>query len=56
MSESILPVFPYRSFIKSTLTFRSLVNAEFIFYMMNVRECSLFILLHVVVQFPSITY
>ena len=36
----------------SDLTFRSLIHFEFMF-MYVVRECSNFILLHVVVQFPQ---
>ena len=36
----------------SDLTFRSLIHFEFIFVYV-VRECSNFILLHVVVQFPQ---
>ena len=50
MSESVLPMFSSRSFIVSGLTFRSLINFEFIF-VYNVRKCSNFILLHVAVQF-----
>ena len=51
----VLPMFSSRSFIVSGLTFRSLIHSEFIF-VYGVRECSNFILLHVAVQFPSITY
>ena len=50
MSKNILPMFSYRSFIEFGLTFRSLIHFEFIFAY-GVRECSNFILLHVVVQF-----
>ena len=40
------------SFIVSSLTFRSLIHFELIF-VYGVRECSNFILLHVVIQFPQ---
>ena len=49
MSESVLPVFSFRSFIVSGLTFRSLIHFEFIF-VYGVRKCSSFILLQVVDQ------
>ena len=49
MFESVLPVFSYRSFIVSCLTFTSLTNFEFIF-VYGVRKCSSVILLHVVDQ------
>ena len=52
MSESVLPVFSYRSFIVSGLTFRSLIHFEFIF-VYGVRKCSSFILLQVVVRFSQ---
>ena len=55
MSKSVLPMFSSKSFIVSGLTFRPLIHFEFIF-VCGVRECSNFILLHVAVQFPSITY
>ena len=48
MSESVLPLFSCRSFIVSDLTFRSLINFEFIF-VYSVRECCNFILLHAAV-------
>ena len=41
-----------KSFIVSSLTFRSLIHFEFIF-VYGVRECSNFILLHVAVQFSQ---
>ena len=50
MSESVLPMFPSRSFVVSSLTFRSLIHFEFIL-VHGVRKCSSFILLHVVDQF-----
>ena len=50
MSKSVLLMFSSRSFIVSSLTFRSLIHFEFIF-VYGVRECSNFILLHVAVQF-----
>ena len=52
MSESVLPIFSSRSFIVSGLTFRSLLNFEFIF-LHGVRQCSSFILLHMVDQFSQ---
>ena len=52
MSKSVLPVFSSKSFIVSGLTFRSLTHLEFIF-VYGVRECSIFILLHVAVQFSQ---
>ena len=63
MLKSVLPVFSFRGFIVSGLTFRSLsfefffefkfeFNFEFIF-VCGVRECSSFILLHTVVQFSQ---
>ena len=39
MSESVLPMFSFRSFIVSGLTFRSLICFEFIFSY-GVRKCS----------------
>ena len=47
-----LPVFSSRSFIVSSLMFRSLTHFEFIF-VYGVRKCSRFILLQVVDQFPK---
>ena len=44
-----LPMLSSRSFIVSGLTFRSLIDFEFIF-VFSIRECSNFILLHAVVQ------
>ena len=52
MSESVLPMFSSRSFIVSGLTFRSLINFEFIF-VYGVRKCSSFIVLQVVDQFSQ---
>ena len=52
MSESVLPMFSSRSFIVSGLTFRSLIQFEFIF-VYGVRKCSSFTLLQVVDQFPA---
>ena len=50
MSKCVLPTFSSRSFIVSSLTFRSLIHFVFIF-VYGVRECSNFILLHVAVSF-----
>ena len=52
MLESALPMFPSRSFIVSGLTFRSLIQFEFIF-VYNVRKLSSLILLQVVDQFSQ---
>ena len=52
MSKSVLPVFSFRSFILSSLTFKSLLHFEFIFEY-GVRECSNFVILHVAVQFSQ---
>ena len=52
MSESVLPMFSFRSFIVSGFTFRSLIHFEFIF-VYGVRKCSSFILLQVVDQFSQ---
>ena len=52
MSNSVLPMFSSKSFIVSGLPFRSLIHFEFIF-VYGVRECSNFILLHVVFQFSQ---
>ena len=45
-------MFSSKSFIISGLTFKALVHLEFIF-VYCVRQCSDFILLHVVVQFSQ---
>ena len=47
MSESVLPMFSFKSFIVSGLTFRSLIYFEFIF-VYGIRKCCSFILLQVV--------
>ena len=52
MSERGLPMFSSRSFIVSGLTFRFLIQFEFIF-VYGVRKCSSFILLQVVDQFSQ---
>ena len=52
MSETVLPMFPSKSFIVSHLTFRSLIYFDFIF-VYGVRKCSSFILLQVVDQFSQ---
>ena len=52
MSMNVLPMISSRSFIASSLTFRSLIYFEFIF-VYGVRECSNFILLNVTVQFSQ---
>ena len=49
MSESVLTMFSFRSFIVSGFTFRSFIHFEFIF-LYGVRKCSSFILLQVVDQ------
>ena len=50
MSKNVLPMFSFRNFMVSSLTFRSLIHIEFIF-LYGMRKCSDFILLHVAVQF-----
>ena len=52
MSLSVLPMFSFKSFIVSGLTFRSLIHFEFIF-VYGGKKCSNFILLHVAVQFSQ---
>ena len=52
MSESVLPMFSSRSFIFSGLTFKSLIQFEFIF-VFGVRKCSSFSFLQVVDQFSQ---
>ena len=52
VSKSVQSVFSSKSFIVSGLTFRSLIDFEFIF-VYGVRECSNFILLHVTVPFSQ---
>ena len=52
MSESVLPMFSPKSFIVSSLTFRSLIHFEFIF-VYSVREHSNSIFLHAAVQFSQ---
>ena len=49
MSKSMLPLFFSSGFMVSSLTFSPLIHFEFIF-VHGVRECSDFILLHVVIQ------
>ena len=52
MSNSVLPMFSSKTFIMSSITYKSLIHLEFIF-VCGVRECSNFILLHVAVQFSQ---
>ena len=52
MSKSVFPVFSFKSFIVSGLTFKSLIHLEFIF-VYGVRSRSNFFLLHVAVQFSQ---
>ena len=52
MSKSVLLMFSSRSFMVSSLTFRSLIQFQLIF-VYGVRECSHFILLHVAIQFSQ---
>ena len=52
MSESVLRMFSSKSFIASGLTFRCLINFEFILAY-DIRKCSSFILLHIVNQFSQ---
>ena len=52
MSSSVLPIFSSTSFIVSDLTFRSLIDFEFIFFY-GIRKCSNLILQCVAVQFSQ---
>ena len=52
MLKSVLPIFSSRSFIVSSLTFKSLIHFEFIFAY-GVRTCFNFILLRIDVQFSQ---
>ena len=52
MSKNVLPMSSSKSFIVSSLTFRSLIHFEFIF-VYGVRDCSSLIFLHVAVQFSQ---
>ena len=52
LCQGVLPMFSSKSFIVSSLTFRSLIHFEFIF-VYGVKECSNFILLHVALQFSQ---
>ena len=52
MSKSILYIFSSKSFIVSSLTFRSLIHFEFIF-VCGVRECSSFIVFLVAILFSQ---
>ena len=54
MSESVLPVFSFRSFIVSALTFRSLIHFKFIF-MYVVRKCLVSLFYMWLTSFPSST-
>ena len=45
MSKNVLPMFSFKNFIVSVLTFRPLIQSEFTF-VYAVRKCSHFILLH----------
>ena len=50
--QTCLPMFSFKGFIVSSLTFTSLIHFEFIF-VYGVRKCPNFILLHVSVQFSQ---
>ena len=51
-SESVLPMFSFKSIIVSILTFRSLTHFEFIF-VYGARECFNFILFQMASQFSQ---
>ena len=53
--KSVLPMFSSKSFVVSSLIFRSLIHLEFIF-IYGVKECSNFIFLYVAVSFTSTIY
>ena len=52
MSEGVLPIFSSKSFVVSSLKFRSLIHFELIF-VYGVKECSNFNLLYVAVRFSQ---
>ena len=52
MSEGVLPIFPSKSFIVSSLTFRSLIHFELI-VVYGVKQRSNFSLLHTTAQFSQ---
>ena len=52
LCQRVFSLFSSKSFIVSSLTFRSLIHFEFIF-VYGVRKCSNFILFHVAVQFSQ---
>ena len=52
LCQSVLPMFFSRSFMVSSLTFRSFTQFELIF-VYDVRKCSNFLLLHVAFQVPQ---
>ena len=52
MTNSVLLMYPSKSFTVSGFTFRSLIHFEFIF-VNGVRKCSNFIFLHVAAQFSQ---
>uniref|UniRef100_A0A8D1J216 Uncharacterized protein n=1 Tax=Sus scrofa TaxID=9823 RepID=A0A8D1J216_PIG len=52
MLESFWPVFSSKSFIVSSLIFRSLIHFEFVF-VCGIRKCSNFLLFHVAIQFSQ---
>ena len=54
MSESVLPMFSFRSFIVSGLTFRSLIHFEFIF-VYGVGSVLVSFFYKWLIGFPSIT-
>ena len=52
MSSSVLPMFYSKNFIVSRLIFMYLIHFQFTL-VYGVRKCSIFILLHVAVQFSQ---
>ena len=52
MSKSVEHMFSCKSFIVSSLTFKSLIHFEFIF-VYGIKECANFIALHIAVQFAQ---
>ena len=52
LCQSVLPIFPSKSFLAPGLTFTSLIHFEFIF-VHNISKYSNFILLHVAAQFSQ---
>ena len=56
LCQSVLPIFSSKSFIVSSLTFRSILSLSssiLSLFVFDVKECSYFIFLHIAVQFSQ---